>query len=400
MNKSQWQTVPSLKMRGRRGEAADGVAAHTLLFSTTSSALLQVIFAAALILVLTTALSAADFTESLKPGKADIKFAGPLAFGPDGVLFVGDSLGSAVYAIDTGDRIPVDNPAEIDLKDIDGKVAALLGVSPNQLLLNDMAVNPISKNVYLSMSRGRSPTSESALIRIDRNGKFSTLPLDNVKFSKTVLNDARSVRYRGGWRMEAITDIAVVGDTILVAGLSNEEFSSNLRTIPFPFADQADKGTGVEIYHGSHGRWETNAPVRTFVPYVSNGTPYILAAYTCTPLVKLPMSALKSGSKATGTTIADFGGGNRPLDMVIYKKDGHDFVLMSNSARGVMRLEVDGLDSYESISSQTDNFETDVPYDVLDLRNVEQLSGFDDTHALILQQSRNGSLELKTIVLP
>jgi hypothetical protein len=136
--------------------------------------------------------------------------------------------------------------------------------------------------------------------------------------------------------------------------------SSNLRVIPFPFAPESPQGTGVQIYHGSHGRWETNAPVRTFVPFKSKETQYILAAYTCTPLVKIPVSALKPGSKAQGVTIADFGGGNRPLDMAVYKKDGHDYVLMSNSARGVMKLELDDLDSFESIASQTDNITSDI----------------------------------------
>ena len=205
----------------------------------------------------------------------------------------------------------------------------------------------------------------------------------------------------GTWRMESITDLAIIDNQVYVAGLSNEEFSSNLRIIPFPFAPQAEKGTGVEIYHGSHGRWETNAPVRTFVAYKSKETQYILAAYTCTPLVKLPVSALQPGSKAKGTTIADFGGGNRPLDMVVYKKDGHDYVLMSTSGRGVMKLAIDDLDSFESINSQSGSFETDLPYEtVLNLTGIEQLAGFDETHAAVLAVTLNGSLELKTIVLP
>jgi hypothetical protein len=343
----------------------------------------------------------ADFTASLKPGKADIKFAGPLAFGPDGVLFVGDSLGSAVYAIDTQDRIPAKTAIQIDIKELDVKIAAMLGASPDQLLLNDMAVNPISKNIYVSISRGRSPTGDAIIVRIEPDGKLSVLPLENVKYSRTILNDTRSIRYRGTWRMESITDLAIIDNQVYVAGLSNEEFSSNLRIIPFPFAPQAGKGTGVEIYHGSHGRWETNAPVRTFVAYKSKETQYILAAYTCTPLVKLPVSALKPGSKAKGTTIADFGGGNRPLDMVVYRKDGHDYVLMSNSGRGVMKLEIDDLDSYESINSQSDSFETDLPYEtVLNLTGIEQLAGFDETHAAVIEVTHDGSLELKTIALP
>ena len=47
---------------------------------------------------------AGDPTASLKQGKPELKSAGPLAFGPDGILFVGDTQGAALFAIDTGDR--------------------------------------------------------------------------------------------------------------------------------------------------------------------------------------------------------------------------------------------------------------------------------------------------------
>ena len=39
----------------------------------------------------------------LVSGKADVKSAGPLAFGPDGVLFLGDSVQASIFAIDTED---------------------------------------------------------------------------------------------------------------------------------------------------------------------------------------------------------------------------------------------------------------------------------------------------------
>ena len=50
----------------------------------------------------------------------------------------------------------------------------------------------------------------------------------------------------------------------------------------------------------------------------------MLAAYTCTPLVKLPVSELKAGAHVKGTTIAELGNRNRPLDMIVYQKDGKD----------------------------------------------------------------------------
>jgi hypothetical protein len=339
-------------------------------------------------------------TAGMRSGKAELKWAGSLAFGPDAVLFVGDSIGGAIWAIDTADRTP-GQAAKIEIKGINEKIAAVLGASADQILINDLAVNPISKKAYLSVSRGRGPDGIPVILRVDAKGKITELSMDNVKYSSVSLTDAPQANLADakerGRRLEAITDIAYVNGNVVVAGLSNEEFSSSLRSIPYPFADGV-KGAGIEIYHGSHGRFETNAPVRTFVAYKIQQEPYILAAYTCTPLVKIPVAELKPGNKIKGTTIAELGNRNRPLDMIVYHKDGHDYILMSNSSRGVMKMSAEGLEGYKPITSHTEA--TGVPYQTLtDWKGVEQLDKYDESHALILQAD-NGSLDLRSVPLP
>src|ERR1700749_5279188 len=112
-------------------------------------------------LCLTAALGFSASTAGMTTGKAQPKSAGPLAFGPDGILFVGDSAGAAIVAINTKDTKPASSAAAIDIKGVNEKVAALLGTAKDQILINDIKVNPISKNVYLSASRGRgSPTGK------------------------------------------------------------------------------------------------------------------------------------------------------------------------------------------------------------------------------------------------
>src|SRR5262249_45542548 len=149
----------------------------------------------------------------------------------------------------------------------------------------------------------------------------------------------------------SITDLAFVDGRVFIAGLSNEEFSSRLMSIPYPFSDSGTSGTGIKIYHGAHGRFETASPVRTFVPFDIKGEHYLLAAYTGTPLVKLPVSELKPGAKVTGTTVAELGNRNTPLDMIVYKKDGKTYLLLANSSRGVMKIQTAGVDNAESITS-------------------------------------------------
>jgi hypothetical protein len=337
---------------------------------------------------------AADLTASLKPGKADLKSAGALAFAVDGVLFVGDSIGGAVFAIDTQDRTP-STASAYDVKGIDAKVAGMLGTTPDQILINDLAVNPVSHKIYLSVSRGRGPTATPVIVRIDTAGKLTEVALDNVKHSKAALPNA-TTNERG--RADAITDLAFLENEVIVAGLSNEEFASNLRSIPFPF-QTVSKGSSIEIWHGSHGKFETNSPVRTFVPYTVNKESLILAAYTCTPLVKFPVSQLKAGAKVEGTTIAELGSGNRPIDMIVYSKSGKDFILMSNNSRGVMKMSTDNLNSYKPITTPQPTT-AGVPYTTLDLKGVDQLDKIDNTTAVVLQRTDGGSMDIRSIALP
>jgi hypothetical protein len=350
-------------------------------------------------------LAAAATTEgltSLKSGKAALQSAGVLAFGPDAILFVGDSQGAQVFALDTADR--ESGSGKVNMAGINEKVAAMLGTAADQILINDMAVNPISKKVYLSVSRGRGPGATPVIVRVNPAGKLEELALDSIKHDSVALGNAPGAdakdRRGDSLRMQSITDLAYADGKVFIAGLSNEEFSSTLRSVEFPF-NSADQGTSVEIFHGNHGRWETNSPVRTFVPYEIQAETNLLAAYTCTPLVKFPVSKLKPGTKVVGTTIAELGNRNRPLDMVVYKQGGVDQLLMTNSSRGVMKMSMKDIGKYGAITSPVEEERKGLPYETIEsLKGIEQLDRLDDGNAVILARAESGSLDLKTIPLP
>ena len=352
------------------------------------------------IVLLTAALSAAllqaaDVTSGLQKGKPDLKSAGALAFGPEGILFVGDPQGASVFAIDTASSKAEASPAPINVKGIDAKVAALLGTTEQDIRINGLAVNPHSGEAYLSVSRGKGPDAIPVILRVNRDGEIVEFPLHDVKFAKVVLPNPA----QGRGRQDSITHLAYVDGRLFIAGLSNEEFASRLRAIPFPF-QQADQGANVEIYHGSHGRFETNSPVRTFVSFEIRGEPYLLAAYTCTPLVKIPVSDLKPGARIKGTTIAELGNRNRPLDMIVYQKDGKDFILMANSSRGLMKIHTDNIDAIEAITRHVNN-KAGLSYDTIQgVKGVQHLDRLDKNHALLLIQADSGALNLETMPLP
>jgi hypothetical protein len=352
------------------------------------------LLALAAVLWLGGAARAASLTDSLRQGTPAIKSIGALAFGPEGILFAADPRQAAVFALDTQDRKQADGSDRPQVEQINQKIASLLGVEAGQLKVNDLAVNPISGNVYLSVMRGMGEESQPVLLRVGRDGKIADVPLRDIRFSRVALSNP----IEGKQRQDVITHMAYVDGKLIVAGLSNEEFASQLRLIPFPFAE-AGKGTGVEIYHGSHGKRETRSPVRTFVPLEVKGESNLLAAYTCTPLVQVPLASLKPGEKVKGKTVAELGNGNRPLDMIVYEKDGKQYLLLANSKRGVMKVRTEGIDKVEAITAHVRGV-AGLSYDTVKaLEGTVELDRFDKDHAVVLRK-KGDNLNLETVELP
>lgn len=349
-------------------------------------------------------LSALDLTSGLEAGSVELQSAGPLAFGPDGILFVADSKAATVHAIATGDTSGNPESVSINVEGINQKIAAALGTKTDSIEINDLAVNPLSGNVYLSVARGRGPDAVAVVLRVDPSGEISEVALKNTKHDSTQLPNAPSEdatdRRNRPLRPMSVTDLAYLDGRLLVAGLSTEEFSSTLRVIPFPFeAETTDAGTGVGIYHGAHGRFETNSPVRTFTTIEIGDEPHLLAAYQCTPLVRIPLSDLVPGEKVSGTTIAELGNRNRPLDMVVYERHGKQYILMANSSRGVMKIQAEGIESASGISEKISGV-AGQPYETVDeLTGVVQLDRLNDKHALVLTDA-GGDMHLRTVALP
>ena len=221
---------------------------------------------------------------------------GPLAFGPDGTLFAADNQGAAIFALDLGAQANGGAPGAKGLDAVDGKLAALLGTGVRDISITDLTVHPSTRNAYLSVMRGQGAGAAPALFRIDGTGATSMVSLQAIRFQKVGVPNApvANETARRNPRTEVITDMAFADSRLWVAGLSNEEFASKLRAIPYPFAS-IDRGTSVEIYHGNHRQLETRSPVNAFVPYMVNNQPHLIAGYTCTPLVKFPISDLKPG---------------------------------------------------------------------------------------------------------
>src|SRR5215467_9539527 len=122
-------------------------------------------------------LHAADWTAGMTEGKPEIKSISQLAFGPEGILLIADSKSAAVFAVATGDATAGKGDEELKVEGINQKIAALLGTSVDLVLIDDLAVNPISHNGYIAVSRGRGPDAIPVIIRVKAGGKLDAVKL-------------------------------------------------------------------------------------------------------------------------------------------------------------------------------------------------------------------------------
>ena len=144
----------------------------------------------------------------LSAGRPDLKSIGPIAFGPEGILFVADIVGSTIFAIDIGDTESAYEQYSIDIEKIDTQLAAYLGCSREDVLIRDMAVHPSSQNIYLSVMRGRGAVAIPVLIKVGVNGAISEIALGDVPFSQTKIeNPPTEDDERTQWRLVQVPDV-------------------------------------------------------------------------------------------------------------------------------------------------------------------------------------------------
>jgi hypothetical protein len=343
----------------------------------------------------------------LSPQSISLQSAGPLAFGPDGILFVGDPKGATVYAIDTkpyragsASQLSTDSYNHADVR---AAIAELAATETDQVQVADIAVDPESGTLFLSAGTGKgaklirfAPGAEPQSVNLDK-ASASSVKLENPPEDKVTGEGRRA----GNRRMESITDLAFAEGAVLVSGLSGASPLSTVQSFHFPFRESGTQAN-IEIFHAAHGRTEDYAAIRAFIPINIDGQPSLLAGFTCTPLVQFSLDSLQRQSKVRGTTVAELGNRNRPLDMIVYEKDDATYLLVTNSARGVMKIDTADIADQAEITEPVPGGGTaGLPFEQIDsLTNVVQLDKLNNHLGVVLIEGSDKSLAMKTIELP
>jgi hypothetical protein len=347
-------------------------------------------------------------------GTPAIQSIGSLAFGPDGILFVADNVAAKIFALaivsDDGAQ-----PAEVD--QLDTRIASFLGCAREDVSVRDMAVHPTTGQVFLAVVRKTNSGTDHALLKVGAEGSLSEVALTDIPWAATDVEHAPSPEderesarvLKGGTegqlytlpngteirvlreplRTITVTDMAYADGVLLVAGASNEEFASSFRRIPFPF----NGGSGMnslEIFHVSHGRYETASPISTFLPY---GDGDIIATYTCTPLVHFSLRSTEPGAHVKGKSVADLGPGNTPIDMVAFQRDGEEYILVSNAIHPLMKLARADIERQDALVEQADH--VGVAREHLAHQGVSYMGNQNGTHVVMLQRDDSENLNLR-----
>lgn len=345
--------------------------------------------------------------------------AGALAFDTGNTLFVGDAKAGLVHAFDLTDAL-VDQ-ADYQLgraqtfegrtifNHLDVEIAALLGVETADIAINDMVVHKPTKQVFLSVHRGHGPDAEAVVIAVN-NGALELVDLasaDHSSMSVGPVPAAETLEFGQPLNTLAITDIDYYNGELFVAGVSNEEFSSKLRRIPFPFTNEISISS-IEIWHAVHAQYETRAPIITQTIAELDGEPTLIAIYACTPIVRIPLAELKDGAEVRGTMIGEMGFGNTPLDIVPYVNgwDGTSNVVVTNTNRSAASINLDAIGAADAMPHgegvQNVFSVAGVPQFPLPMSGTLHLDTLDDTYALVVRHSPEDArnIQLHTVPMP
>ena len=85
-----------------------------------------------------------------------------------------------------------------------------------------------------------------------------------------------------------------------MAARSKEQFDSNLVSVPLPFKAEGIERYATSIYHVSHKRQETASPIETLTAYRDGDKEYLMAAYTCTPVVRINLNGQTDTGELVG----------------------------------------------------------------------------------------------------
>ena len=311
-----------------------------------------------------------------------------MKFDADGLLYAADAKNNELVALATVDKKGKALPVQVP--DLGAQLSRLLGSTPQDVVINDIAVHPTSFAVYLSA--GKKGTAESRLFRVAADKKVLEVPVGELKKAAVKLPEGTQP-----------FDVAVTAKNVILSSSGRDRtFSSELHRVPLPLAEGKMANAQTELYHASHKAWETKAPLVAITAFTMGGKEYIVGATKCTPVVRIPVDEIGDKAKVKTTTLLELGGGNSPVSMMVYGQGPTQTLLLTHAKSaqdGAYKVPGAVLAEGTKINEQAQNRGGKNAESIAAFKNAKKAALFGPTMAVAVIDN-GGSLSLATLPLP
>jgi hypothetical protein len=311
-----------------------------------------------------------------------------MKFDPEGTLYAADGKNNELVALSTIDKKGKALPVQVP--DLGAQLSKLLGCTPEDVLVNDIAVHPTSFAVYLSVAKKGTP--ESRLFRVAADRKVLEVPVGELKKTAVKLPEGTQP-----------FDIALTSKNVILSSSGRDRtFSAELHRVPLPLAEGKMANAQTELYHSSHKAWETRAPLVSITAFTMGGKEYLVGATKCTPVVRVPVDEIGDKAKVKTTTLLELGGGNTPISMMVYGQGPAQTLLLTHTKSptdGAYKVPGAVLAEATKINEQAPNRGGKIAESVAAFKNAKKAALFGPTMVVAVIDN-GGSLSLTTLPLP
>jgi len=328
------------------------------------------------------AVSALGFTAP----KADAVLLVALKFDAQGMLYAADAKNDRLLGLAIEEKEAKAKAVKID--NLSEQLGKALEAGADPVTVHDVAVHPLSHAVYLSASKKGG--GGTILFRVNGD-KVEKVDLGSLKTS--------SVALPAGARP---FDVVVTSKDVVVSSMNRDKtFGSALHRIALPLKEGGVATAETEIYHTSHKKWETKAPLVAMAGFSSGGQDYIMGSTACTPVVRIGVADVADKKKVQTSTIVELGSRNAPVSMFVYTKDNQQSLLVTNNKEGAYKVAQPILAETAKLNEKAVNRGAGIAIETVESwKGAKKSAILDGTSAVVVRDGGDGTLSLQTLPLP
>ncbi|HEY3116240.1 MAG TPA: hypothetical protein VGK54_05820, partial [Chloroflexota bacterium] len=113
-----------------------------------------------------------------------------------------------------------------------------------------------------------------------------------------------------------------------------------------------------------------------------------------TPVVHFSLKDFQPNTQVKGRTVADLGAGNTPIDLVAFKRDGDEYLLISNTRHPLLKIASKDIDKQEGLTEPKQPL--GVPRESLSQQGVSLMANLNGSYVLMMQQDQDANLHLRS----